>query len=485
MNNHPAENEAVGAVATQSGVVPATSQLITLDPAKYVAEVFKPFNEKFAILKAEADTITPDASTTAGMEIAVKYRAAFRDDVRVAGEKARVVRKAPILEIGKLLDTSYAELKTAVLPYEAKFDAAIKAEEKRKDDLKKAEVERQERIRLRIVAIRELPLEAVGKSSADIAAMIAELETDVPGESFGTMLDAALTARTEVMTKLAAARAAALGSEEEAARIAAERAELAQLREAAAERARLTQVEADRVAAEQKSEADRLAALAAEQEAAALREREAAAAKLKAEADAQAEANRLAQAEIDRQRAELATQQAAAQAEREATEQARVAAETKRQMEAQQATITAERQANERAAGQQQAATREAAIAAANASAASAAAANVVADGQAAALADHGRLADLATDLVSAGLFADVAPADDVVDAEYTPPTLRLGQINERIAPLAISADGLLSLGFAPADTDRAAKLYHDADFPRICAAIQRHVDTVRVKYAA
>ena len=106
MNNHPAENEAVGAVAIQAGAgAPATSQLITLDPAKYVAEVFKPFNDKLAVLKLEADTITPDASTTAGMDVCIKYRAAFRDDVRIAGEKARADRKAPILQIGKLLDT--------------------------------------------------------------------------------------------------------------------------------------------------------------------------------------------------------------------------------------------------------------------------------------------------------------------------------------------------------------------------------------------
>jgi hypothetical protein len=78
--------------------------------------VFKPFNDKFAILKAEADTITPDASTPAGNEICIKYRAGFRDDVRVAGEKARVDRMAPILQIGKLLDSEYCKLADAVAP---------------------------------------------------------------------------------------------------------------------------------------------------------------------------------------------------------------------------------------------------------------------------------------------------------------------------------------------------------------------------------
>jgi predicted phage-related endonuclease len=193
-------------------------------------------------------------------------------------------------------------------------------------------------------------------------------------------------------------------------------------------------------------------------------------AKEKVRADAViAEAARLAQIEADNVAA------AAVQAERD-----RVAAETKAQLEEKGKLAAAERTANDQAIAKQQAATRESALAAANASIASAAAANVVAAGQAVALADHGHLADLATDLVAAGLFADVAPAD----AARTPPTLRLGQIGERLC-FTVTADFLLSLGFAPAATDKAAKLYHDSDFPRICAAMQRHIDAVRVKYAA
>lgn len=55
-------------------------------------------------------------------------------------------------------------------------------------------------------------------------------------------------------------------------------------------------------------------------------------------------------------------------------------------------------------------------------------------------------------------------------------PTLRLGQICERIAPLSITADGLAALGFVHAGTDKAAKLFHEADFPAMCYAISNHV---------
>ncbi|WP_079218900.1 YqaJ viral recombinase family protein [Herbaspirillum robiniae] len=55
-------------------------------------------------------------------------------------------------------------------------------------------------------------------------------------------------------------------------------------------------------------------------------------------------------------------------------------------------------------------------------------------------------------------------------------PTLRLGQICERIAPLSITADGLAALGFVHSGTDKAAKLYHESEFQEMCQAIASHV---------
>jgi len=55
-------------------------------------------------------------------------------------------------------------------------------------------------------------------------------------------------------------------------------------------------------------------------------------------------------------------------------------------------------------------------------------------------------------------------------------PTLRLGQINERLNPIVLTADGLAVLGFKHAATDKAAKLYHEETFPDICAALVRHI---------
>lgn len=50
--------------------------------------------------------------------------------------------------------------------------------------------------------------------------------------------------------------------------------------------------------------------------------------------------------------------------------------------------------------------------------------------------------------------------------------TVKLGEINGWIAPLSITADGLASLGFKPAGTHGAAKLYAASDLVGICAVM-------------
>jgi putative phage-type endonuclease len=74
---------------------------------------------------------------------------------------------------------------------------------------------------------------------------------------------------------------------------------------------------------------------------------------------------------------------------------------------------------------------------------------------------------------------------DDPEPAERTgTPTLKLGQIAERLG-FTLTADFLKGLGFEPAATDRASKLYHEADFTLILAALVRHIEAVQSKAAA
>lgn len=53
---------------------------------------------------------------------------------------------------------------------------------------------------------------------------------------------------------------------------------------------------------------------------------------------------------------------------------------------------------------------------------------------------------------------------------------IKLGEINARIAPIKIDADGLAQLGFSPVGTERAAKLYNERDWPAICDAMMARI---------
>lgn len=64
-----------------------------------------------------------------------------------------------------------------------------------------------------------------------------------------------------------------------------------------------------------------------------------------------------------------------------------------------------------------------------------------------------------------------------VTSVSLMPPTdpgalIKLGDINARMAPVSITADGLAELGFVHVRQDKAAKLYRETDYPLIVRAI-------------
>lgn len=82
---------------------------------------------------------------------------------------------------------------------------------------------------------------------------------------------------------------------------------------------------------------------------------------------------------------------------------------------------------------------------------------------------------------------AAAAPAANVVPmptkAPATPataPSVRLGQLNQRLAPFAVDAACLAALGFPHSATEGAAKLWHEHQFPAICDALIAHIATAR-----
>lgn len=62
-------------------------------------------------------------------------------------------------------------------------------------------------------------------------------------------------------------------------------------------------------------------------------------------------------------------------------------------------------------------------------------------------------------------------------------PTLKIGVINERLQVFKISEEGLNTLGITPAARERGNPLYHEAQFPAICAAAIEHLSAVGEQY--
>jgi hypothetical protein len=78
--------------------------------------------------------------------------------------------------------------------------------------------------------------------------------------------------------------------------------------------------------------------------------------------------------------------------------------------------------------------------------------------------------------------LADVKPEPTPQFAQPQADTgakITLGQINQRLSPIALSAAGLAKLGIQPAGKERAAVLYLESDVARICAALTAHLQRV------
>jgi len=318
-------------------------QLITVDPEQYVDAVYSPFDAQIKAAIAE-EPEAQDVTTTAGLAVVTKRRAVFRD-LRVAIENERKARKAPILVIGKLLDSRSDELKGLCIPHEEKHDAAIKAEEARKAAIK-AEAARVEAERVATIAklvneIASAPMHCAGLSVAKHDETIARIEAlEITLPVYQERTGEAQQLKDQILAQLGEMKARAVAIEVEQARLKAEAEALSKREAEQAEIERKAAVERQLLADEQ------AARLRAEQQ---QRDREAAAERARIEADRKAEQSRIEaarkaeqdridaqrreqQAEFDRQKAAQAAEMAKQQAE--LRRQQEVVAEQQRQIEA-------------------------------------------------------------------------------------------------------------------------------------------------------
>lgn len=279
------------------------------------------------------------------MQEAKQARAELRT-TRTTLEKMRVDIKAPALDRCRKIDSEAKRITGELLALEQPIDEQIKAEEQRKEREKaeadaRAQAER-EAVQARFDAAKGLPGRALGATTVEIEALIAEAEamdgtfaTDVLTSAFRFERDTALAALKDAAQRQFEAEQAA---EAEAKRVASEREELARLR---AER-EAVQAEAERMAKEKaaliaEQERQREAAERAKREAVEFAERQAReAAEAAARQAHEAEERRIEAERAEARRIEDAERAAAAkklQAEQEAAaaERARLDAEKKAQ----------------------------------------------------------------------------------------------------------------------------------------------------------
>ncbi len=361
-----------------------------------------------------------DVSTPKGMAEAIAHRAAWRDP-RIAVEKFRKTAKQPVLTLGKDIDARAAWITEQLLEGETPVHEQIKAEEARRAQ-EKADREAAEfgRVMAMQEAVGEIAMLAMvnGLPSVVIAARLESLRAEVlDPKVYQEMLPQAEAARTAAIAKMEQGLKAAQWDEAEAKRKADEDARLrAEQADADAERARISAAQAE--------EAQRLQA----------------ARDMIAKAEREAAAER---AQFERERAEFKAAQEKAAKELEARDSQQV-------LKAEAATPDAT--------------DRDAPVIT-----------GPSVGSMGAAIADPVSLG-LEAVYPGAAIFY-VGPTPVAADAGAAEePTLTLGDIKERLAPLSITAEGLAQLGFVHAAIKGPSKVYLPSVWPAIKLAIMAHV---------
>ncbi|MGY6271045.1 hypothetical protein ACXIUT_15240 [Achromobacter denitrificans] len=288
---------------------------------------FTPVQKGLAELRKELAGVQFDVTTTAGDKAARAARAKCVT-IRTSAKKVYEEWNAPMLEKQRAMRALVTTITAEVEKIELPIDAQIKAEEQRRAEIKAAkeaaELARQQAIQSRINSIGQYPAQAAGKSAADIASLLATVaELPITTELYEHRAGEAMALQAETVAKLEQMHAAALAQEQEAERLAAERAELERQRleqEAAAQRQR--EAEAAQLAKERAELEEQQRQLQAARDEENARQEAARAEQARKDAEAAAALKRQ-QDEIDRQRREFeAQQEAARRAEREKEEAA-------------------------------------------------------------------------------------------------------------------------------------------------------------------
>jgi hypothetical protein len=255
-------------------------------------------------LRQKYEGIVFDVSTGAGMEVAKEARRDVREP-RLEVERIRKAAKAPILALGKKLDSEAARITAELEKLEGPIHLQITTEEARKEVEKEAriqaEIKRVQAIQARITELRQAPVACANASSAVVNETISLISKIAIDDTFAEFTEEAGQAKAVTMAALNGLFAAACDREAAAEKLKRDLAELETLRAANAEKARLEKLESDRIAAEERAKQVEAARAHAADLKAQRDENERIAAEAKAKLDAEAAEQKRVN-EIERQR---------------------------------------------------------------------------------------------------------------------------------------------------------------------------------------
>lgn len=238
------------------------SLLDQITEAKSIVE-FDQVEAGLTELAAKYQGVVYEVQTAEGLAAAKAARLAIRE-VRFRVQNKAAAMKDPLNRFKKMIDTQAERIKAAVEKIEDPIHQQIKAEEDRQEA--ERERKRQEKLRranevnAKLRAISESVDAVVAAGPDEIAATRAEIAAlSITPEGYDDQAGAAVVAQQDALRRLDALHAAAVQRAEHDKAIAAERAELARLREeqAARERAEAEQRERERAERAERERAER------------------------------------------------------------------------------------------------------------------------------------------------------------------------------------------------------------------------------------
>lgn len=213
-------------VPEQDNAAPAAPQLLAMEPEAYVAAAYGALTTELENAITIVGMVVHDVTTPEGMEAAKQARMVFRQ-LRWAVDRQHKDIKAPILNLSRLIDGRWNQLKDQLEPYEAHYHKPIEAEEARlaaiEQARQRAEMDRVAAIERKVAALAQAPAQALNQPSTHIETILLALEAIVLDESYAEYLPMAQEAKAKALGELQRALDAARRHE-------ADQAELERLR---------------------------------------------------------------------------------------------------------------------------------------------------------------------------------------------------------------------------------------------------------------